>query len=379
MAAMAYAGALPFLRDAWGMDAATAGSIQAIYNFSNALALLVASWLADRMGAKRVYLCSIWAAAAAMLLFALFARSYQSAVALAVLLAASQGGAYTPALMLVAEMVPSIRRGGAIGAMLAAGSFGYVLSVLTSLGGAQLFDYRWGFALCAAGPLLGALAGSAALWHHPRQGPGRADATGGGLVGTLLTPVSLLLTLGYTAHCWELLGSWAWMPAFLAGQVASLGFGPLLAGLVVACSVHLAGTMATLTIGRASDHWGRKVVLLSVAAIGSLLSACLGWSVALGPIATLVLAFAASFFILGDSGVLSAAMTEAVPPRHLGTLLALRSILGFGAGALSPVAFGLVLDAGYAWGWAFMVLSAGGALAVIAAARLPGQRPATRG
>ena len=49
VAAMAYAGALPYVRAAWGMDAATAGSVQSAYNFSVALALLVASWAADRL------------------------------------------------------------------------------------------------------------------------------------------------------------------------------------------------------------------------------------------------------------------------------------------------------------------------------------------
>jgi MFS family permease len=371
MAAMAYAGALPFLRQAWDMDATTAGGVQAVYNFSNALALLVASWLSDRVGAKKVYLVSVWCGVVSSACFALFARSHASAVILAAFLAMSQGGAYTPALMLVAEMVPSPRRGGAMGGMLAAGSFGYVLSVLGALGGSALLDYRWGFAICAIGPLVGAIAGTISLkgWANVVHPKGKGE--GGRLLASLVTPVSLLLTLGYTAHCWELLGSWAWMPSFLANSLALLGLGPVLTGLVVACSVHLAGTIATLTVGHASDRWGRPAVLLCVAAAGAGLTLSLGWSAQLGPLVAVGLAFAASFFILGDSGVLSAAMTEAVPAKYLGTVLALRSILGFGAGSLSPVAFGMVLDATGQWGWAFVVLGCGGMMAAVAAAFLP--------
>lgn len=88
----------------------------------------------------------------------------------------------------------------------------------------------------------------------------------------------------------------------------------------------------------------------------------------------MALAAAASFAAYGDSGVLSTAMTEAVPPRHLGTVLALRSILGFGAGAVSPVVFGAVLDATGQWGWPFAALASGGLLAVAAAVALPGRR-----
>lgn len=371
VAAMAYAGALPYLRPAWDMDATTAGSVQAAYNITNALALLLASWLADRWGPKRIYLVSAWAGVVAMALFALFARSYESALVLAALVAATQGGAYTPALMLVAEMVPPAKRGGAMGGMLAAGSFGYVLSVQAVLGAAAVSDYRWGFALCALGPLLGAVAGSFALRRHPHVVHRRSGGGGARLWGTLVTPVSVLLTVGYTAHCWELLGAWAWMPSFLAAALVPLALGPVATGGVVACAVHLAGTLATLSVGLASDRWGRRTVALAVAAAGGSLSCLLGWSLPWGAATTLVLAFAASFFILGDSGVLSAAMTEAVPREYLGTVLAVRSIFGFGAGALSPVAFGMALDASGQWGWSFAVLGLGGLTAALAAAWLP--------
>src|SRR3546814_14291110 len=84
--------------------------------------------------------------------------------------------------------------------------------------------------------------------------------------------------------------------------------------------------------------------------------------------------FLYGFAALGDSGVLSTAMADAVPAGQLGRLLALRSILGFGAGALSPLAFGWILDLTNPpgalpsqWGWAFTMLAAGGILATLAA------------
>jgi len=81
-----------------------------------------------------------------------------------------------------------------------------------------------------------------------------------------------------------------------------------------------------------------------------------------------------AFSALGDSPVLSAALSEAVRPAYLGAALALRSFLGFGAGAIAPLVFGAVLDAtnppGAApatWGWAYTVLGAGGIVAAICA------------
>jgi MFS family permease len=93
-----------------------------------------------------------------------------------------------------------------------------------------------------------------------------------------------------------------------------------------------------------------------------------------------------AFTALGDSPVLSTAFTEAVPPAYLGAGLALRSLLGFGAGAVAPLAFGAVLDATNpagvtptAWGWAFVTLGLGGLGATWAAlglARDPAPRAA---
>ena len=368
--AMTYAGALPFLRPVWGMDAAAAGSVQSAYNLGVALALLVASWLAGRVGARRVFLASSWAAAVAAVAMALFARSHASALVLVALVGATQGGAYAPALMLVAELAPSARRGIAMGFLLASGSFGYWLSVSGGLGISAWADYRWAFALCAVGPLIGAVAGWLALRGHPDRPGGGASAAGVGVWAALLSPAALLLTLGYVAHTWELLGLWTWLPAFLAHALDGAGLGAVALGLVVASAVHLAGIVATLLAGTASDRLGRRVVLIGAAAMGGVLTVATGWSAGAAPALVLMLAAAASFAAYADSGVLSAAMTETVHPRHLGSVLAVRSLLGFGAGAVAPVVFGAVLDHTGHWGWAFAVLAAGGVVAAVAALAL---------
>ncbi len=74
-------------------------------------------------------------------------------------------------------------------------------------------------------------------------------------------------------------------------------------------------------------------------------------------------------------------MTEAIHPQYLGTLLALRSILGFGAGAASPLVFGWILDTTnstnglpHIWGWGFMALGVGGAIASVCALMLPWEK-----
>jgi len=130
------------------------------------------------------------------------------------------------------------------------------------------------------------------------------------------------------------------------------------------------GLIAGSTMGRLSDRLGRRILLLTLAAASTVCSFVFGWLIG-WPAGVLFLVGAVyGFTALGDSPVLSTAFTEAVSPAYLGSALALRSLLGFGAGALAPLAFGAVLDltnppgvTPTVWGWSFVTLGLGGVAA----------------
>ncbi|MDR7483628.1 MAG: MFS transporter, partial [Armatimonadota bacterium] len=194
------------------------------------------------------------------------------------------------------------------------------------------------------------------------------------------TPSIVRLVAGYVFHSWELLAMWAWTPAFLAASLRATGAaaGRAVAGAsYVAAAFHLIGLVASATMGRLSDRLGRRAVLLWLAGASAACSFAIGWLVAAPPALVAGVGALYAFTALGDSPVLSVALTETVPPSSLGTALAVRSLLGFGAGALSPLVFGAVLDATNptgvptVWGWAYATLGAGGALAALCAHGLP--------
>ncbi|MFD1625244.1 MFS transporter [Azospirillum griseum] len=391
LAFMVHAGALPATLRAWGMSGGEAGAIQTAFNFGYALSLVVSSWCADSLGAKRVFLWSSWASAAAGLAFALFARSPDSALWLFGLLGLTQGGTYAPSIMLVAQGVAANRRGAAVGWLLAAGSLGYFASIALAAALSDAIGYEAAFVACGLGPLLAALVVGPGLRHRPNRVIGARGLRLRDAFAFLADRRSILLTAGYTAHAWELLGMWAWLPAFLTATLATAvtntsgtgSGGAVASGLWIAGAIHLSGALSSLTMGRASDRLGRRAVLVAMGAMGTVCSVTIGWMGALPVWLILPVAALYGFAALGDSPVLSTAMTEATPPDRLGAALAVRSILGFGAGGVAPLAVGLVLDhvppgsGGAGWGWGFALLGVGGGMATLCAALLSSDRPAS--
>lgn len=382
LAFMIYPGALAAVIPAWGMTASEAGLIQTIFNISYAASLVLTGWVSDQVGAKRVFLWSSALTAVMGVAVALFARSFTSGLLLFSALGLVHGGTYTPSIMLVAEGVPRPQRGAAMGLLLAAASLGYVGSIAITNASVQLSTYEAGFVVCGVAPAIGAIAAWLATRSRPNLFTRRSTLT---VVASRRPPWrhrSGLLTMGYTAHCWELLGMWAWMPAFLTAALATLPGGTTgLQGLWIGTTIHLSGCLSAFTMGRASDKLGYRPVLIWLAVSGALCSFSIGWLGAAPSGVLLALAAVYGFTALGDSPVLSTAMTDWVPAGSLGSALAVRSILGFGAGGLAPVAFGYIRDltpATSSWGVAFAVLGIGGVLAAVCAVLLPKERPADR-
>jgi MFS family permease len=72
-------------------------------------------------------------------------------------------------------------------------------------------------------------------------------------------------------------------------------------------------------------------------------------------------------------------LAESVPPHHLGVAYAVRSVIGFGAGVVSPFVFGWALDVAgggkasteaFAWGIAWSTLGLGALLGPLATWKL---------
>ncbi|MDJ0630184.1 MAG: MFS transporter [Rhodobacter sp.] len=369
---MTYPACLSTLLSAWDMSAVEAGIVQGAFTLAFAVSLLIVSPLCDRFDARRVLLWSTACSALAALVFAIGARSYETALILMALVGLSQGGTYIPAILLVSAEARPERRNASVGWILAGMSAGYVVSIFLSTTLVTLHSYQAAFiataGLAAAGYLLTYLATRQASVTNTAS-PSPSNENPGAHRRT-----TVLLTVGYVGHCWELFGMWAWVPAFLAtallldGQVSGVEL-----GLWTALCLHGSGFFASFLSGYAADRFGVRPVLIGFAILGLSLSLTLGWLVNAPAFVLLGAVAIYGFATIGDSAVLSAAMTEAVPAKSLGRVLGIRSILGIGGGAISPVLFGLTLDlmpGAFEWAIAFGTLAVGGAMAFFAALAL---------
>ena len=383
MAQTSYAASLPLLKGDWQMTAGQSGLVSSAYYFGFLVSLFVVGFLADRIGAKRTYLATSALAAASALLFALLANGFPSALVLFGLNGLFSGGSYTPGLAILAQRFPSRGRGRAIGFYIAASSAGYAVSLLLSGLMISLSGWRAAFLVTCSGPALGMVLGAWVLRHIPNViPPPSPDQPEGNLLSAVVTNrPAMLMIFAYTAHSWELLGMWAWITFYLSflfsgGEATSAGAS---LGATFTALAYLVSVGGPIAGGSLSDRLGRTTVILIMSLASVVCSFTLGWLSAAPLWLVVGWVFAYQFTSIADSPVLSTAQTELVSPRYLGAAYSLRSVLGFGAGTISPWAFGVVLDWArgpalqsqfLAFGLAFSMLGLGGMLCPLAIAWL---------
>jgi MFS family permease len=381
---VAYSAVLPLVREDWGLSARDAGMIQGAFHLGYLASLFIVGFLADHFGAKRACLAAGVAGFLSPIAFVLFVDGFWSALWLHALTGLTQGGYYTPVLAMVNEHVSQARRGRAMGLMIAASSAGYALSLGTAGLVVALAGWREALGVIAAMPLASWLIALAALRAtpnivHPRP-PGHTLAAS--IPAVLRNRAGMLSVWGYTFHSWELLGLWAWMPAFLTAALMASGAAAAEAaalGVSLSALTYVANIGGSITGGIMSDRWGRTQTILLWSSMSLALSFAIGWMIAL-PVALLVaIACLHNFSAIADSSVHSTVIAESVPPHILGAAYAVRSVVGFGTGVISPVVFGWALDVAgggktttdaFAWGVAWTTIGLGGLLGPLMTWRL---------
>jgi MFS family permease len=344
--------------------------IQAAFHLGYLTSLFIVGFIADHFGAKRAYITTGIAACASPWAFVLFADGFWSAFWLHALTGLCQGGTYTPALALINDNVARERRGRAMGYLIAGSSAGYAICLGVAGVALRFTDWRGALAVVAMLPVVSWITGVLVL--RGTQNLVHARPAGESLLASLPAVLKnrqgMLSIWGYTFHNWELLGLWAWLPAFLTAALVLKGSNSENAttmALILVALTYVANIAGSIAGGTMADRWGRTRTILLWSCVSLALSFSIGWLMAL-PIGLLVaLACLYNFAGIADSSTHSTVLAESVPPHYLGVAYAVRSVIGFGAGVISPVVFGWALDVAgepYGWGVAWTTLGLGAML-----------------
>ena len=95
----------------------------------------------------------------------------------------------------------------------------------------------------------------------------------------------MLSIWGYTFHNWELLGLWAWLPAFLTAALVFHGHeNPAALALMFAGLTYVANIAGSIIGGTMADRWGRVQTILLWSCVSLALSFSIGWLMVSSPL-----------------------------------------------------------------------------------------------
>ena len=320
---VAYSAVLPLTRTEWGLSSREAGMVQAGFHLGYLTSLFIVGFIADHFGAKRAYITTGIAACASPWAFVLFADGFWSAFWLHAFTGLCQGGTYTPALALINDHVERARRGRAMGFLIAGSSAGYATCLLAAGAALNFTGWRGALAVVAFLPVVSWITGVLVLRGTPNTI--HARPAGESLLASMpavwRNRRGMLSIWGYTFHNWELLGLWAWLPAFLTAALVLHGHeNPAALALSFAALTYVANIAGSIAGGTMADRWGRTQTILTWSCVSLALSFSIGWMIAL-PLALLVaLACLYNFAGIADSSTHSLVLAEraaALPGRRL--------------------------------------------------------------
>ncbi|MCZ7624460.1 MAG: hypothetical protein C3F12_07840 [Candidatus Methylomirabilota bacterium] len=242
---------LPLYIKTLGGTESQIGWIMGSYSVTAILGQPLAGALADRFGRKRFLLIGAASGIVAALGFALSNQLDARFILFRILQGIAYSTFYIANLTLVSEMVPSSRRGEAVGLF---GISGLITIALSPAIGEQMI-YRAGYSMfffAAAAAAAGCLMTSLAL-RNVSSAP--RDAVASGLAffippTRILPPILLALVFGLASGA-----VFVFLPTY-ATQVGLSRIG----AFYIAYSVAAIGIR--LTCGRLSDRWGRQRVIL---------------------------------------------------------------------------------------------------------------------
>ncbi len=372
---------LSYIAEEFSLSSGDTGAILSAFQVGYVVVVGVTGWLADKISLKKIIFWATLLTGVSATAFVWLAHDRNSIMILRLITGLSAGAIYVPGMTLLSRWFPSKERGKALGAytaaLVASYAGGYVVaSWIASYGG-----WRAGIICTSIPAILAALI----VWFFVEDKTIDADpsfsqdqarenslaAPAGGFSGPTV------ITVGYVGHMWELYAFWGWIGPFLVATAMASGMSNMAAvswGGTFAAGIILLGVPASWIWGKVADQIGRTKSIALAGSFSIMAEFILGYL--FGHSLAIVLLFASwiGFWVIADSAIFKAGLTEMVHPRYHGTSLGIQSLVGYAATIVSPFVFGQILEMyngavspteATVWGPGFLVLGLGGLLAPI--------------
>ena len=371
---MAPAAVLGEIIQDWQLSNAQAGWLGGALFAGYIVTVPVLTAYTDRIDPKRIYLTCAALGAIGNFGFGFVAEDLWSGALFRVLTGIGLAGTFMPGMKAMTDQLAagkSQERGATYYSSFFA--LGSGSSILVAGLMADLFDWRWAFAVAGAG---GLCAFSIVAMVLPSEKPNTQARPSGALLD--FRPIFrdravMAYVIASLGVAWEVFASRVWLVTFFLFLQSRLpatetGWSPAAWATVVA----LIGVPAAMFIGEMTVRFDRRRILIGVAVVSAALCVAIGGTVGKSYELTLALCIAFGIFSYGRSSSTTAGTLAVSDPKRRGSTLAVQAFVGFSGGILGPLAYGIALDAAggsgtaVAWGIATLVMAVGPLLTIFA-------------
>jgi predicted MFS family arabinose efflux permease len=334
---------LPQFIEAWSLNNTEAGWLAGMVSAGYMVAVIPLVSLTDRWPARHIYLASSTLSALSGFGIAL-CDSLLPALGFRALAGIAMAGMYMPGLQALTNGVEGTMRARIAAWYTSSFTIGASLSFLFGRFGTLL---GWRSAFVVIG-MLGA-AGVLIAWAALPRADSRREQGSRPLLN--LRPVfenrdALVLIIGYAAVIWGCVGLRQWIVVFLtvcAGDQAAVPAQAWLI-LVVGALISFLGVPAGLIGNELSIRYGLRKIATLIFLLSALAGGLFGFTAMLPYVVVLVLSVVAGSIVQGNFSNLTSGVLAVATPQYRGATIGLYSCIGFGAGFLGTLLFGVTLD-----------------------------------